>query len=219
MARRPPPAPSSRPVQVLARLLQFARMDLDKLTRLGAWRLARFTVIPLLRTAGSRASGWAEDYVGGGRESPNRPARGLGLWERDPRDALRRLQRHAQARLESARVHRAVPVDPQVREVVRAPDGRWESRLTGNDAQRFDAALTVALLLEGPSLRYCEGCTKPFVPPRKRRYCSDVCNNRSRQGRHRRRHPEKRHQRYEARIRHQHQHLRNARIERRSRSR
>jgi len=193
-------------------------MDLDNLTRLGAWRLARFTVIPLLRTAGSRASGWAEKQVGGGRESSSGSTHGCGLWEPDPREALRGLQRHAQARLESARVHRAVPVDPQVREVVRAPDGRWESRLTGNDNQRFDAALRDALVREGPSLRYCEGCRELFVPTRKRRFCSDVCNNRSRQGRHRRRHPEKRHQRYEARIR-QYQHLRNARIERRSRSR
>ena len=199
---RAPSPPTTAPLSPLARLLQVAELHLDGLTQRAAWRLARFTVIPLLGTAGSRASAWAEDHGGGGQKSPS--AHTPSLWDSDPRTALHELRRHARKQIELLRVHREVPIDQRMGALEWRGDGRTVLRLTGSARQRFDAALAVALLRESDRLCQCPGvrCTRLFVKARtQQRYCTPSCNNRTRQAKYARVHPTGRRERYEARIR------------------
>lgn len=203
--RRQPREKPLLPRNRLAWLLDFAKVDVDALSRPAIRRLT-YEVRAFLGAAGSRPSAWAEDRGGGGRECPR--TSGHSLSDRDPLPALRSRQDRTKALLAALRTEQAAPTDARLElrlaEVVWQQEGSpvtW--RAGGDECHRFEGALAIVLQQYGAGLRRCPGhrCAQVFVKWHRQRYCSKACRIRTEQARYRQRHPQAPRQRYEARIR------------------
>jgi hypothetical protein len=181
------PVQSTKPLRAAATslgwLLDFAARDLDTLSRPAVKQLAR-SALAFLRTAGSRPSAWSEDRGGGGRECRRRPEPSLG--DPDPLPALRTRQDRTRALLAALLVEHGAPVDARLElrlaEVGWRPGGTVTWRVGGDESQRFDGAIALALQRDCALLRRCPGrrCGELFVKRHRQRFCSQPCGQRER---------------------------------------